>query len=355
MQRSFHNRIHRKYGSRHLVPALVLGLFCSLAHAQYVPIFSGGGAALGGVNAGTPSIQTVIDPTVAAPMGPHFLLESRADIRGVYAQTGRTGPYNGTLFASLQYLQLDYIAAPKLTIVAGRFLSPFGTYNERLSPVWISNFQDAPAIVSIGTGAKAAGDGGEVRGALITSAKVQLNYIGYFSALETGPKFKASRSAGYRFDLFFPSTRLEIGTSFSRMLQGVRNNSEGVHVWWQPYRVPLSFRSEYAHGYHSSGYWFEAAYRLSQWRGPDSVVGRLEPVFRMQETFRNSSNTPGQADGLPAVGTQQADFAFDYHLPKEIRLNTSYSRFFSSTGNHNIWEIGMTYRLLFPAWKGHSR
>jgi len=354
MQRSTDKQFFRRHLGRRLVPALLLALACSAAHTQNVPVFSGGAAALGGVNAGSPTIQTVIDPVVAAPMGSHLLLESRADIRGVYTQTGRTGPYNGSTFASLQYLQLDYIAAPKLTIVAGRFITPFGTYNERLEPVWISNFQDAPAIVSIGTGTKGSGDGAQVRGALITSSKVQLNYIGYFSALETGPKFKAARGAGYRFDLFFPTQRLEIGTSFTRTLQGVRNNSEGVHVWWQPYRVPLSFRSEFAHGYHSAGYWFETAYRLSQWGGTDSLIGRLEPVFRMQETFRNSPNTPGQADGLPSVGTQQADFAFDYHLPKEIRLNTSYSRFFSSTGNHNIWEIGMTYRLLFPAWKGHS-
>jgi hypothetical protein len=37
-----------------------------------------------------------------------------------------------------------------------------------------------------------------------------------------------------------------------------------------------------------------------------------------------------------------------------VRLNTSYSRKFSSTGNANIWDISLTYRFLFPMWRGHQ-
>jgi hypothetical protein len=115
-----------------------------------------------------------------------------------------------------------------------------------------------------------------------------------------------------------------------------------------PWRSPLQVRSEYAHSPHGEGYWVEAAYRLSQFGGQDSLVGRFEPVFRMQQTFRL---TPGPGDGLPSANTKQADFGFDYRFPHEVRLNSSYSRTFS-TVNGNIWDISLTYRFLVPVWKG---
>jgi len=327
----------------------------SSAHSQFVPVISGGAGALGGVNGGSPNIQTTIMPVIAVPLGTHLLVESRGFIEGLYQQKGRTGPYNGSTFTRLQYLQFDYLVSPKLTIVGGRYLTPFGTYNERLSAIWIPNFQDAPAVSAIGTRTSGSSNGGMVRGALLATQKVQLNYVGYFSAFNQGPKFTAGRTAGYRFDLYFPGQRLEVGTSYNRILQGVHSNNEGMHLWWQPYSVPFNFRSEYAHAAHSDGYWFEGSYRLSQWGGDDSFLGRFEPAFRMQQTFRHSANSPGQSDALPSVGTQQADFGLDYHLPGEGRLNTSYSRSFSSTGNHNIWEMSLTYRLLIPMWGGHSK
>ena len=56
-------------------------------------------------------------------------------------------------------------------------------------------------------------------------------------------------------------------------------------------------------------------------------------------------------DGLPAADTQKVDFALDYHLPHEVRINTSYSRELSSTGNRNIWQTGIVYRFLMPLWR----
>jgi hypothetical protein len=69
----------------------------------------------------------------------------------------------------------------------------------------------------------------------------------------------------------------------------------------------------------------------------------------MQQTFRER---PDPNDGLPSVNTQNAEFGLDYHLPHEVRINTSYSRQFASTGNVNIWQTGIVYRFLFPTWKG---
>ncbi len=319
------------------------------ANAQNAPLISGGLGFLTTTNGGVTTVAPVLAPVAALPLGEHLLVESRAYLQEFIApKNGNSGPYQGDFFAGLQYLQLDYIAVPKLTLTVGDFLTPFGTYNERLSPIWISNFQDAPLIFPIGI-QDGSSLGAMLRGAAFSSARVQVNYAGYFSASSTASQFQAERAAGGQFTMYLPEKRFEIGASYSRLLQDQHGNSVGVHLWWQPYRVPLAIRSEYAHGSHSQGYWVEAAYRLSQWSGPDSWLGRLEPVFRMQQSFRDSVG----GDHLPSVDTQRVDFGLDYHLPHEVRINTSYARQFSSAGNVNIWETTVNYRFLFPVlWKG---
>jgi hypothetical protein len=322
------------------------------AKAQNVPLISGGVGFLTTTSGGSTAVQPVVSPVTAVPLGEHLLVESRAYIsERVAPKDGNTGPYQGDFFAGLQYLQLDYIAAPKLTVTVGDFLTPFGTYNERLAPIWISDFQDAPLIYPIGN-QHGSSVGVMLRGVAFSAPHVQLNYAGYFSVTSNVKQFSGERASGGQFSMYLPDHRLEIGASYSRLLQDQQGNSTGVHLWWQPYRVPLAIRSEYAHGPHAQGYWIETAYRLSQWNGPDSRLGRLEPLFRMQQTFRDS---PGNGDQLPAVNTQRADFGFNYHLPHEVRINAGYSRQFSSTGNENIWETTLTYRFLFPAWKGASK
>jgi hypothetical protein len=332
--------------------AFVLLLSGHASWAQYTPIISGAVGFLDSTNTGVNFFQPVVAPVVVAPLGKHFLAESRFDLRGFYApKNGNSGPYEGTFIGATQYLQLDYFATDRLTVTGGRFLTPFGTYNERLTPIWIQKLQDAPLIFPIGTRTTGSSNGGMIRGVLLAKPAIHINYIGFFSASSNAAQFQAGRAAGYRFDAFFPGKRVEIGTSYERFLQGTHDNSSGAHFWWQPWRFPLEVRSEYAHGAHAQGYWIENAYRLSQWKGPDSIFGRLEPVFRLQQTFRNS---PGPGDGLPAANTTQLDFGLDYHLPHEVRLNTSYSRKLTSTGNANIWDFSLTYRFLFPMWRGHS-
>jgi hypothetical protein len=332
---------------------LLLSSWALMSNAQNIPLISGGVGFLTTTDNGVTSVQPVISPVAAVPIGGHLLVESRAYISDFIApKNGDSGPYHGDFFAGLQYLQLDYLAAPKVTFTVGNFLTPFGTYNERLTPIWISNFQDAPLIFPIGI-QNGSSIGAMLRGAAFSNPHVQINYAGYFSVASNVKQFTGERAAGGQASIYLPDKRLEIGTSYSRTLQGQQGNSAGIHLWWQPYRIPLAIRSEYAHGPHAQGYWIESAYRLSQWNGPDSWLGRLEPVFRMQQTFRES---PGSGDHLPAVNTQRVDFGLDYHLPHEVRINTSYARQFASTGNTNIWETTVTYRFLFPAiWKGGSK
>ena len=332
----------------HAVVIIALLSCGQYAECQYTPMITGGVGFFSSTTKGPTSFSPTIMPLVAVPVTQHFLLESRG-----YAVESVTPRRNGESdqtksYYGLTYLQLDYLATRHLTFVAGKFLTPFATYNERLTPIWIGNFQAAPLIFSIGT-LNGTGTGGEARGSLVSNAKMSVDYAAYLVGNVTAKDFQSSRAAGGRVDVHFPSRRIELGTSYGRMFEGSHENASGMHFWGKPWSIPLSIRSEYGHGSHAQGYWMEAAYRLSQIKGPDSAIGRLEPVLRMQQVFRNS---PDPTDGLPSANTQRADFGLDYFLPHDVRIITSYSRIFYSAGNGNIWETGLVYRFLTPAWPG---
>ncbi|MGB8654609.1 MAG: hypothetical protein WCD23_08815 [Candidatus Acidiferrales bacterium] len=333
--------------------AALLSVGASRAAAQAdIPIISGGVGFLSETNAGATFMQPVIAPVLTVPLGDRWLVEARADLRGFVArQDGTTGPYQGQFFDTLEYLQVDYNAASWLTLTAGRFLTPFDIFNERLSAVWIDKFQDAPIIVPIGT-AQGYSDGFMARGALISRPGYVVNYTTYFSTLSNINKFESERSTGFRGGVFFPHARLELGASYQRLLQSPRANSEGVYWSWQPYEAPLDLKGEWAHSPGGQGYWIQSAYRLSHFGGSHSAVGRIEPVFRMQQ-FVRSMQVLG--DFLPALDTQRADFGLNYYLPHEVRLNASYSRRFTPGDDANIWAFGITYRFLLPLWPGESK
>jgi hypothetical protein len=318
--------------------------------AQNTPLISGGVGFFTSTNGGNTTYVPTISPVLVAPLGQHLLVESRANLIETFfpKPPGQSG-YTSSPFLALAYLQLDYLATSHLTVVGGEFLTPFGTYNERLTPIWISNFEDAPLITSLGTMSTGSSVGGMLRGSAISTPKFSIDYAAYFSTKSTNMQFNAERSTGGRVSIYLPEKRLELGTSYGRLLEGTQKNYSGAHVWWEPANTAFKLRSEYAHGPHSQGYWVETDYRLSRFGGDQSLIGRLEPVFRWQQTFRNS---PDPTDGLPAADAQRVDFGLDYHLPHEVRINTSYARQFSSTGNQNVWETGIVYRFLFPTWKG---
>ena len=133
--------------------------------AQNTPLISGGVGFFTSTNGGNTTYVPVISPLLAAPLGPHFLVESRATLlESFFPKGGGQDGYTSSPFLALSYLQLDYLATPHLTVVAGEFLTPFGTYNERLSPIWISNFQDAPLATGLGTMSTGSSVGGMLRG-----------------------------------------------------------------------------------------------------------------------------------------------------------------------------------------------
>ena len=350
MMRSFTSPYSRLVRTARLL-ATVCTLLCAarFGPAQQIPLIYGGAGGFTSTDGGKTNYLPIAEPLLAAPLGSHLLIESRASLLD-FISPDPNGGYDHARSFSLAYLQGDYILSSHFTIVGGSFLIPFGTYNERLSPIWIGNLQDGPLISSLGLMSTGTGLGGEVRGSAISRPRYSIDYKAYFSARSALTQFDAKHSSGGQASLYLPQSRLEIGLSYNRLLQGTHENFYGAHVWWEPKDTYFRLRSEFARGHHAQGYWIEADYRTQAFGGVDSWVGRIEPVFRMQQTFRRDAII---SDGLPLVNTQRADFGLDYNLPHNTRILTSYSRQFAANhGDENIWETGITYRFLFPAWKG---
>ncbi|MGH9733453.1 MAG: hypothetical protein ACRD8A_02530 [Candidatus Acidiferrales bacterium] len=336
-----------------LLGVLLLGLSLQpVARAQSdVPIVSGGVGFVSTTNGGQQFMQPIIAPVFAAPVGDRWLFESRVDLREFIYQPGQTGPYSHQFFGTIEYGQADYTAASWLTLVAGRFLTPFNMYDEHLSPIWIRNLQDAPIIFPIGTRTNGYNDGLMARGLLVARKNYQLSYTAYFSTLSTIKKLESGRSMGTRIGVFFPTDGLELGASYQKLLQSDRSNSVGAYVSWHPGQGPLEVRGEYAHSMLGQGFWLEGAYRFSRLRGPDSLLGRFQLVGRAQQYVHGS---PDPTFALPGEDSQKAEFGWNYYLPHEVRLNASYGRQFLATGNANIWNFAITYRFLFPLYPGKN-
>ena len=331
----------------------LLGIGTGVCAQSDVPILSGALAFNGSTTGGATTFLPTLAPVLVAPFGDHWLFEGRADLLGFFAQqNGRSGPYNGTFFATLDYAQIDYIANPHLTITVGRYLTPFNIYNERFSAVWIANLQDAPVIFTIGTRTSASSNGGMLRGVVIERPKWLLNYTAYFSVASTTENLVAGRAAGGRIGMFVPKAGIEIGASYQRFLQNRNYNATGIYFAWQPPQIPFDVRAEYAHSPGGQGYWLEGAMRVARNRGDTTWLGRLQTVARVQQYFKG---TPTPQDLLPSADVNQFDFGLNYYLPHDVRLNGSYGREYSSTGNANIWNFQIAYRFLFPAWPGEHK
>ncbi len=90
---------------------------------------------------------------------------------------------DGKLNIGLEYATIHYKLAKNLTLGAGKFLSPFGIFGERLHPAWINKFAEKPLGFSHDAGGMIGPMtefGFELRGgAQIGGSKI--NYVGYIS------------------------------------------------------------------------------------------------------------------------------------------------------------------------------
>ena len=150
-----------------------------LAHAQTpdaerpVPILSGTAGTFSFVTAGQNQLNAQVNPVLLVPLGDNWLVESRAEFQGVFQRPPDGGPYGGPVGKNLDYLEVDYIANRYVTVTMGRFLTPFGIFNERLYPIWIRSLQQDPLILPLSA---ESSDGMMLRGGFPAKAKVNFTY-----------------------------------------------------------------------------------------------------------------------------------------------------------------------------------
>lgn len=314
--------------------------------AETVPILSAGVAFVPTVEAGETTLKSVVAPVLLVPFGDKWLVESRVTFEGDFTRQNGTGPFVGPVNKEIDYAEVDYIANRYVTVTAGRFLTPFGIYNERLYPVWVRNLQTEPLILPE---EESSSNGLMLRGAVPVTKNLVLNYATYFSTLSTNSYLESDRQIGTRLGVFLPRQRVEVGFSVLHKLQDGGENSYGAHFEWQPRRLPLDIRSEYADAPSGRGYWMEPALRLSTINHWHLVTSRTQLVGRVQQFFPNGIP---DTDELPDVRTLRTEFGFNYYIADGWRATASTGRQFNSEGNHNIWTVGMTYRFAMPLGHG---
>lgn len=312
-----------------------------------VPILTGSAGYFNFVTAGQNQVNAQINPVLLLPLGDRWLVESRAEFQGAFQRPPGGGPYGGVVSKNLDYLQLDYIVNPYLTVTVGRFLTPFGIFNERLYPIWIRSLQQDPLILPLSA---ESGDGMLLRGGFPANAKVSLNYAAYVSAVSSSrPNLESDRNVGGRFGVFLPGPRIEVGASWQKLLQDQRTNAFGFYAAWQATRFPLNMHSEYARSNQGSGYWIDGAYRLSQVPFWQQAMRRTEFAGRLEQFFGGQiSSDQAQALGLPGANTREGEVGLNYYLHDGLKAVAGYGRQFSADGNFNLWTVGIAYRFAMP-------
>jgi hypothetical protein len=319
--------------------------------AGYIPVLSGSMGYIHNVNGGVTSLEPQIETVLLVPFGSHVLLESRAEFFGFFQRENQTtGPFTGKVFKSVDYAQVDWLANTHVIATAGAFLLPYGLYNERLAPLWIRNLQDTPITDVIGTRPNGVGDGVMLRGSAYETPAYSIQYSAYFSTRSDINQLEASRLAGGDTSIFLKGARLEVGESFQHLLQQHQINSSGTYVSWQPERFPLDLKAEFDRSFNGEGYWIEAAYKLSQVPVAPAFFSRVQLVPRVQQFHPLN----GGGNSLPTKDTQRFDFGVNYYFRDDLRLISSYGRQFTQGANANIWNVGVTYRFVWPLWPGRK-
>ena len=319
-------------------------------HAGYIPAISGGAGYIHNVDGGVTSLEPQINPVLLVPFGSHVLLESRTDFTGFFQRENLTsGPFTGKVFKNVDYAQVNWLANTHVIATAGRYLLPFGLYNERLGAIWIRNLQDTPITATVGTRTSGSGNGFMLRGVALQKPSYTIQYPSYFSTRSNINQLQSARVAGGDASIYLTREHLEIGTSYQRFLQNQNINSVATYLSWQPSST-IDIKAEGDYSHNGRGYWIESAYLFQQLPLP-SFFRKFQPVGRVQQFFPLN----GGGNGVPGVTTNRFDLGLNYYVRDDLRFISSYGRSFSSNGNANVWNVGFTYRFLFPIWPARKK
>lgn len=322
-----------------------------------MPALTGGMAFDASFSPGSQTYAPTVNPIVLVPLGNRLLFETEFNFNS--DMTRDQGAWNPRqLNREIEYMQLDYLVHGNVTLVVGRFLTPFGIYIERYHPEWIRDLQVAPIIFGI---SHSQSVGAELRGALHLTPKVDLTYTGFYSINSTTKYLPGDRGAGGRISLFLPRQGMEVGVSYNRRLGDQRFNLYAFDGTWNLKSIPLDLRSEvFKTDNLGNGYWIEGAYSLK--RSSNAFLKKSQLVLRGEQYF---APTPVAMDGeamdgqvspampampmgdnfLPDRDTSRGFAGWNFYVNDAVKLSFAFGRAFAAGQNQNIYSAGITYRF----------
>jgi hypothetical protein len=269
------------------------------------------------------------------------------------------------------YAQADFIVSDCLTVVAGRFLTPFGFFNERLHPDWINKMPDFPLMERNVSLADSSLNGVQLRGAkYLFCSPVKMEYSLYAAngfgktdtdftnvvnlgaIKDTSTGVNDAMAWGGRIGFWLPEWGVNVGSSlfYSRPYgseNGPHFNMWGVDVNY--HKGDWDFHFEYAHSiqwshnppaegdqgdeslaqkFHRRGLYAQIAYRPYQ--ASHRLLANTEYVFRYSRA-RFGGIDPGALDltafesPLDApVDRDQYAFGINYYFAPSVVLKAAY-------------------------------
>ena len=233
--------------------------------------------------------------------------------------------------------QVDYYATDWLTVTVGRFLTPIGSFNERLSPQWINKLPDIPVMFRQVVPLTST-DGIQLRGSrYLGGLPLKLEYSLYvgngfefatkpttitpvanLQALTGSPDQVSARAYGGRLGLWAPLPGVNFG--FSGYTNGIFSPGSMNHyaLWdfdFNYHRGNWDFRAEYANNYQEAssfqprnidrrGLYAQFAYR--NYKSQHRFLQNLEGVFRYGFA---------DFDGITASKLNQSAFGTTFDIP----------------------------------------
>ena len=205
-----------------------------------VPVITGFVSYQSNIGQGNFDINPAFDPVVLVPIGNRLLFQAELDMMlDVFDTSGRWG--SAAVGHEFDYLQGDVFVHPNLTVVAGRYLTPFGIYRERMHPLWIRYLQAEPISFTLNA---TSGNGGMLRGGVHAGENTDITYTGYYSASDKSPVLQSGKQAGFRGSVVFLKQHIEVGSSYNDTMGDGAHKMFGTDFTWLPRRIPLEIRSE---------------------------------------------------------------------------------------------------------------
>ncbi len=316
---------------------------------------------LGGAAVVTYQDRDNVDSTFGASFAPILLWKPNDKL--LFETQVAFGLSSNETWLELDQFQISYLLNDYMTVGAGKFLTPFGTFWERWHPAWINKMATMPLIYERGlVGATSLGV--QLRGGF-PIGKTKLNYAAYYV---NGPDFKDTsvsstgnlgfenfrdnnndKSFGGRIG-FMPTPEFELGYSFltgrvgdsgsrfrgtDTFIQGIDLSYSREHeaikgridlraeaIWVDTDRAiftgpfdPLTFDNK------RNGWYVQGAYRptlSNAMLGKNIELKNVEFVFRYDQ-LRNSGPRPLGADH------DQFTMGLDYWIQPNIVWKTAFT------------------------------